>query len=74
MPRQYPRFLYSNPKNSKSKGPFCVHLLFPHLICKVLPGNKIELLECFDVASEKAIETTLDFMKDFLIAREKSAS
>ena len=27
MGRNYPRFLYSNPTNTKSPGPFIVHLL-----------------------------------------------
>lgn len=29
MARGYPRFLYSNPTNTKSEGPFILHTLFP---------------------------------------------
>lgn len=32
MAREYPRFLFSNPKNTKSPGPFIVHCLEPRLI------------------------------------------
>jgi hypothetical protein len=35
MKRQYPRFLYSNPKKSKSSGPFIVHLLDPRIVFRV---------------------------------------
>ena len=35
MARQYPRFLFSDPKNTKSKGPFVIHCLEPRLIFKV---------------------------------------
>lgn len=35
MARKYPRFLYSNPKNTKSPGPFIVHTLEPRLIMRV---------------------------------------
>lgn len=45
MARNYPRFIYSNPTNTKSEGPFIVHLLEPRLIFKVV--SKHELL-CLD--------------------------
>jgi hypothetical protein len=35
MPRSYPRFLFSDPKNIKSKGPFIVHTLNPRFIVRV---------------------------------------
>jgi hypothetical protein len=35
MARKYPRFLYSNPLNTKSPGPFLIHTLFPRVIFKV---------------------------------------
>ena len=35
MARPYPRFVYSNPQNTKSHGPFIVHLLEPRLVFKV---------------------------------------
>lgn len=35
MARQFPRFLYSNPQNTKSEGPFIVHLLPPRKLYRV---------------------------------------
>lgn len=29
MAREYPRFLFCNPTNTKSKGPFIIHTIFP---------------------------------------------
>jgi hypothetical protein len=58
MARNYPRFLYSNPQNTKSEGPFIVHTIFPRSIFKVHRKNppqvafvSVELLdiqECTD--------------------------
>lgn len=54
MARQFPRFLVSNPEDTKSEGPFIVHTLFPRFIARVVfgkknyPGFDIELLECWD--------------------------
>ena len=36
MARGYPRFLFSNPQNTKSEGPFLVHCLSPRFIGKVI--------------------------------------
>lgn len=74
MARSYPRFIYSDPKNSKSSGPFCVHLLYPRFICKIFPGNLIKLIETFDTANDKEINSALEAMKNFLIARDKTPS
>ncbi len=35
MARNYPKYLFSNPQNTKSKGPFVIHLLKPRMICKI---------------------------------------
>jgi hypothetical protein len=35
MARGFPRFLFSNPINTKSKGPFVIHALSPEVIIKV---------------------------------------
>jgi hypothetical protein len=35
MARKFPRFLFSNPLNTKSPGPFVVHLLEPRLVFRV---------------------------------------
>jgi hypothetical protein len=70
MPRKYPKFLYSNPTNTKSKGPFIVHTLSPQFICRVIntaphPYSALEKnakvitefdLELLDVFTENATE------------------
>lgn len=35
MSRKFPRFLFSNPTNTKSKGPFVFHTIAPHVICSI---------------------------------------
>jgi hypothetical protein len=40
MARQYPRFLFSNPKNTKSEGPFIVHTLHPRIIMRVTKSDE----------------------------------
>ncbi len=35
MARKYPRFLFSNPTYTKSKGPFVIYTLYPRTIFKV---------------------------------------
>ncbi len=44
MARQYPRFLFSNPQNTKSKGPFIVHLLPPVMMFKLVEYEPISHL------------------------------
>src|ERR1700744_995911 len=40
MARKYPRFLLSNPNNTKSDGPFIIHTLEPQFIVKPQFDNK----------------------------------
>ena len=35
MARGYPRFLFSDPQNTKSEGPFLVQLIFPKKLYRV---------------------------------------
>ena len=35
MARRYPKFLFSDPQNGKTPGPFVIHLLEPRLVFKV---------------------------------------
>lgn len=35
MSRGYPKFLFSNPQNSKTKGPFIISTIEPFIICRV---------------------------------------
>lgn len=50
MPRSFPKFLYSNPLNTKSGGPFIVHTMQPKGIYKVIqtddyPGFQLDVLQ-----------------------------
>jgi hypothetical protein len=42
MARQYPRFLYSDPQNTKSKGPFIISALPPHIIAKIRTDAEVD--------------------------------
>ena len=53
MARSYPRFLFSNPINTKSKGPFIIHTIYPKCILKA------------DISDSKTFEITiLDWLED----------
>lgn len=76
MARNYPRFLFSNPKNTKSEGPFCVHLLSPKVICKVsydvnqdIGSLTLEPLEFFDSCSDHTADKVLLDMKEWLFSQ-----
>ncbi len=77
MARNYPRFLFSNPQDTKSKGPFVVHLLFPKCICKVhyeVSGDHvgsltIEPLEFFDEHTDEESEELFSRMKEWLFSQ-----
>ena len=63
MARAYPRFLFSNPKDTKSPGPFVIHLLEPRFIARVEVIERphlynLHLLECFD---REVLETDPEF-------------
>ena len=70
MARAYPRFLFSNPKNTKSKGPFIIHTLPPQVICKVIPLKNrdftLDYLDCFDSAYNGEISEVMNAMKGWL--------
>ncbi|MBL7724302.1 MAG: hypothetical protein JNK27_09130 [Chitinophagaceae bacterium] len=57
MARNYPRFIFSHPFDTKSKERFIVHTLHPQMIAKVIyledGGHQIEPLESF-------VETTAE--------------
>lgn len=45
MARQYPRFLYSNSQDTKSKGHFITHNLDPVIICRVFKFDPNRILK-----------------------------
>lgn len=51
MKREYPRFLFSYPKDTKSKGPFVVHTLYPKALFRIdfLDGSYLpEIIEVWE--------------------------
>lgn len=63
MSRKYPRFLFSNPKDTKSPGPFIVHTLEPQLIAVVTFAEDgwhfVDALEVFKPATKEEINQVL---------------
>lgn len=49
MARKYPKFLWSNPSNTKSSGPFIIHTLYPRFIAKPIMDDQRNLLDCMTV-------------------------
>jgi hypothetical protein len=45
MARLYPRFIFSDPQNTKSPGPFIVHLLDPVVVFKLTGTRRNPQLE-----------------------------
>jgi hypothetical protein len=70
MAREYPRFLYSNPQNSKSKGPFIIHTLTPRMICRVnidtLASVPFSVIELWDDYNQPLQPVLNDMFKWFL--------
>lgn len=46
MSRGFPRFLFSNPTNVKSEGPFIIHTLEPQFIAKPEFDEKRNIVDC----------------------------
>jgi len=68
MGRNYPRFLFSDPQNTKSPGPFIVHTLFPRGILTIKKDGPakgwsdytVYFIELFDEATimeQQKVET-----------------
>lgn len=75
MSRNYPRFLFSNPINTKSKGPFVFHSIFPAAICKIIDydqNNKtfgLEVLKMYDDCSQTEIDLMLSDMRNWILTQ-----
>lgn len=79
MARQTPRFLYSNPQNSKSKGPFIIHTIEPRLIAKIVYGCKedpiaFRVLDNIDGCDPEHLQAVLKHANEWLIAQLKIKS
>ena len=54
MSRGYPRFLFSDPKNVKTPGPFIVHTLYPFMVFKVVSKDDLDI-----IASDSSMESSM---------------
>ncbi len=63
MARKFPRFIYSDPKNVKSEGPFIVHTLQPRMIMKVevrgIRSYSINMLETWNECTDNEVNIVL---------------
>jgi hypothetical protein len=73
MARRYPRFIYSDPRNTKSVGPFIVHTLPPQLIAKVTFNedgfHQLAPLSVFTAAGEQEVNEVIYRMHDWFTAQ-----
>jgi hypothetical protein len=69
MVRQYPRFIYSDPQDTKSAGPFIVHTLYPQLIAKVTftqeGFHQVAPLSMFTAADDMQIDEVMYAMHNW---------
>ena len=78
MARDYPRYLFSNPKNTKSEGPFIIHTLSPRFIARVITNGgssrkfDVVLLKCWEECSFEELRKQEDQMREWLISQVKS--
>lgn len=70
MGRSYPRFIYSDPRNTKSAGPFIVHTLPPQMIVKVSfteeGFHQLKPLSVFTPADDATVNEVIYRMHDWL--------
>ena len=71
MARQYPRFLYSDPTNTKSRGPFVLHMLEPKLICRIVGQQKEDTQVKNNIISSKGISIELLKVFEEIIEKDK---
>ena len=84
MAREFPEFLFSDPKNTKSEGPFIVHTIFPKKIFKVtwLKNQRegennfclYDLKKASDDCTEKESADTIRAAERWILNQLKSGS
>ena len=73
--RGYPHFLYSNPQNTKAKGPFIVHTIYPRMICRIIDYDArtktfgIEILQEIDDWGQGEADIALNKMRNWLFSQ-----
>ena len=78
MARPYPRFIYSDPQDTKSAGPFIIHTLHPQLIAKVSFNQEgfpqIIPLSTFTPADDKQTDEVIYAMHNWYTAKRMKES
>jgi hypothetical protein len=73
MARPYPRFIYADPHNTKSAGPFIVHTLFPQLIARLTFNqdgfHQLEPLSVFVAADDRQVNDAIGSMHSWYTAK-----
>lgn len=72
MAKLFPSFIFSNPTNTKSKGPFLIHTKYPRFIAKPSPSLDITILEKWDDALDEEFELVLKRASAWLLAQLNS--
>ena len=70
--RSYPRFLFSDPQNVKSPGPFIIHTIEPRMIFKIIVGNNaynVEMIDDWSIHAGKNIEKLRSEALDWLLSQ-----
>lgn len=69
MPREYPRFIFSHPFDTKSKERFIVHTLHPQMIAKISyapdGGHYVDPIEAFVPTDQESINQVAYRMYDW---------
>ena len=86
MARGYPRFLFSDPQNTKSKGPFVIHMMKPMLAFRVAKcpnrepgrmthnGKYILFFLDEDIKYTEKVKHAIDAMFKWIEAQEKAGA
>lgn len=80
MARQTPRFLFSNPQNTKGKGPFIVHCIFPRFIAKIIHSRTAakpidyKIVDQIDEVDPENLQKVIKQMDDWVHYQKKNGS
>lgn len=75
MARGYPRFLFSDPQNVTTPGPFVVHTLYPRFIATIYLSTEPReyLIECWDdINTSQELDSAVDRMRSWITAQINS--
>ncbi len=80
MARGFPRFIFSNPQNTKGKGPFIVHCIFPRFLAKIIRLNErsksigLKILDQIDEVEPEELQKVLKQADDWVFYQRKDGA